>query len=123
MKKNHLFQEENQSIWLPHSFPVYAIHAKAERLSAALFKWLKKSVRLPSVNEFAFMITSFNGLRNSANPARSGFCSIGSKHLTSHQSFHGENKYTALDSLKEDNPLEISISTKEISCPIFLDLS
>lgn len=59
---------------VPHSFPVYAIHAKAERLSTADFKWLKKSDRLPSVNAFAFIITSFNGLRNSANPARSGFC-------------------------------------------------
>lgn len=61
---------------LPQSFPVNAIHARAERLSTAAFKWLKKSDLLPSVNEEAFMITSFNGFRNSASPAGSGFCKM-----------------------------------------------
>lgn len=61
---------------LPQSLPVYAIQAKAVRLSAADFKWLKKSDRLPSVIAFAFIITPFNGLRNSAKLARSGFCNI-----------------------------------------------
>ncbi|KAK2636038.1 hypothetical protein Ddye_030830 [Dipteronia dyeriana] len=42
----------------------------AERLSVAAFNWLKKLDRLPSVIAFAFVITSFNGLRNSASPAR-----------------------------------------------------
>ena len=68
--------EYNQTILLPQSFPTYAIHAKAVRLSVAAFNWLKKSDRLPSVIAFAFVITSFNGLRNSANPARSGFYNI-----------------------------------------------
>lgn len=77
----HTFLTENSygSFPLPQSFPVYAIHAKAERLSAALFKWLKKSDRLPSVNLFAFVMTSLSGFRNSTNPALSGFCTKSEK--------------------------------------------
>lgn len=58
----------------PQPFPANAIHARAERLSTEAFKWLKKSDLLPSVNAAAFMITSFNGFINSANPAGVGFC-------------------------------------------------
>lgn len=60
--------------FLPQSFPVYAIQAKAPRLSPPVFKWWVKSDRLPSVKAEALLITSFNGLRNSISPAISGFC-------------------------------------------------
>lgn len=71
-----------KNISIPHSFPVYAIQAKAERASATVFKWLKNSDLRPVVNVFAFRITSFSGLRNPANPARSGFCKSQGKHST-----------------------------------------
>lgn len=74
MNWNYTFQRGySQLHFIPQSFPVNAIQAKADRLSAAAFKWLKKSDLLPSVSAFAFIITSFNGFKNSAKPAKSGF--------------------------------------------------
>lgn len=80
------------TVFSPQSFPVYAIQAKAVRLSAEVFRWLKKSDRLPSVNAFAFIITSFNGLRNSAKPARSGFCMVTQNCFTALETQFIENR-------------------------------